>query len=52
MFGVFGKKLKANLGVRRYLHIFLLLLEGVGYYLKIIEAIMCFLGVIDIFLSS
>ena len=44
------KTLKANLGVRCYLHIFLQIIEGVRCYLKIIEAIMCFLGVIEVFL--
>ena len=46
---MFLKKLKANLGVRCYLNIFLQLLEGVRCYLKIIEAIMSFLGVIYVF---
>ena len=49
LFGVFEKKLKANLGVRCYLNIFSQILEGVKYHLKIIEAIMCFLGVIKVF---
>ena len=34
LFGVFEKKLKANLGVRFYLNMFLQLIEGVRCYLK------------------
>ena len=50
MFGVFEKKrLKANLGVRCYLHIFSQLLEGVRCYLKNIEAIACYIGIIEFF---
>ena len=32
MFGVYEKKLKANLGVGCYLHIFLQIIEGVRCY--------------------
>ena len=41
------KKLKANLGVRYYLHLFSQLLGGARCYLKIVEAIICFQGVIE-----
>ena len=51
VFGVFGKKLKANLGVRCYLHIFFSFLKVLNVIKIIIEDIMCFLGVIGIFLS-
>ena len=44
------KNLKANFGVRYYLHLFSQLLEGVRCYLKIIEIIICFLVVIEGFL--
>ena len=43
------KKMKANLGVRCYIHICLQMFEGVRCYLKIIEYIMCYLGVIEVF---
>ena len=46
----FGGKLKANVGVRCSLHIFLHLLEGVRWYLKIFEAPMCYLGVIEVYI--
>ena len=49
LFGVFEKKMKAYLGVRCYIHICLQLFEGVRCYLKIIEDIMCFIGVVDFF---
>ena len=45
----FWTKLGVNIGVRCYLHIFSHILEGVRCYLKIFEAIMCFLGVIEVF---
>ena len=48
--GVFGKKLKADFDVRCYLHTFRSFLEVLYVILKIIEVIMCFLGVIDVFL--
>ena len=52
LFGVFEKNMKANLGGRCYIHICLQIFEGVRCYLKIIEAIMCFIGVVDFFHSS
>ena len=45
----FWKKLMANLGVRCYLHIFSYILEGVRCYSKIIEGVMYFLVVIEVF---
>ena len=44
------KKLKADLGVRCYLRIFCSFLKALDFILKIIEFIMCFLGVIEDFL--
>ena len=40
VFGVFGKKLRSDLGVGCYLHIFSQIIEGVRCYLKIIEVTM------------
>ena len=47
---IFGGELKANVGVKCYLHIFLQLLDGVRCYLKIFEGSMCYLGVIEVYI--
>ena len=47
-----GKKLKANVGVRCYLHIFRSFLKVLDVILKIVEVLMCYLGVIEVYIFS
>ena len=45
-----GKKLKANVGIRCYLHIFRSFLKVLDVILKTIKASMCYLGVIEVYI--